>query len=243
MMTPNRINIEEIDVDGAVREAHGDAIAQLEQGDTRLSFLRKTALAGAGAMSGGAILGALAPGALAADAVAASSGRPPASFGKGDIGILNYALTLEYLEAAFYNGATAANMSLNSQTAAFLKIVTKDENAHVAFLKSHLGSKAAKEPKFDFKGANTSPSMFMATSEVLENTGVHAYSGQALNIKSAAYVKAAISILTIEARHASVIGLLNDPSGNSIAPNGPFDTPLTASKVLAAVKGTGFIVS
>jgi ferritin-like protein len=243
MMTPNRINIEEIDVDGAVREAHGDAIAQLEQGDTRLSFLRKTALAGAGAMSGGAILGALAPGALAAEAVAASSGRPPASFGKGDIGILNYALTLEYLEAAFYNGATAANMSLNSQTAAFLKIVTKDENAHVAFLKSHLGSKAAKEPKFDFKGANTSPSMFMATAEVLENTGVHAYSGQALNIKSAAYVKAAISILTIEARHASVIGLLNDPSGNSIAPNGPFDTPLTASKVLAAVMGTGFIVS
>jgi Ferritin-like domain len=243
MMSPNRINIDEIDVDGAVHEAHDSAIEQLEQGDTRLSFLRKTALAGAGAVSGGAILGALTPGALAANALTASSGRPPASFGKGDVGILNYALTLEYLEAAFYNGATAANMSLNSQTAAFLKIVTKDENAHVEFLKSHLGSKAAKEPKFDFKGANTSPSMFMATSEVLENTGVHAYSGQALNIKSAAYVKAALSILTIEARHASVIGLLNDPSGNSIAPNGPFDTPLTASKVLAAVKGTGFIVS
>jgi hypothetical protein len=77
---------------------------------------------------------------------------------------------------------------------------------------------------------------------VLENTGVHAYSGQALNIKSAAYVKAAISILTIEARHASVIGLLNDPSGAAIAPDGPFDKPFTASKVLAAVKGTGFIV-
>ena len=76
----------------------------------------------------------------------------------------------------------------------------------------------------------------------LENTGVHAYSGQALNIKSPAYVKAAISILTIEARHASVIGLLNEPAGNEIAPNGPFDTALTASKVLAAVKGTGFIV-
>jgi hypothetical protein len=245
---PAKINLQEIDVDGAVQEAHAEAIDQLEQGDTRLSFLRKTALAGAGALSGGALLGALGPGGLASSALAATAntagaGRPPASFGKGDIGILNYALTLEYLEAAFYNGATAANMSLSGQANAFLKIATRDENAHVKFLKEHLGAKAAKEPKFDFKGANTSPSTFMATSEVLENTGVHAYSGQALNIKAAAYVKAALSILTIEARHASVIGLLNEPAGNNITPNGPFDTPYTASKVLAAVKGTGFIVS
>ena len=81
------------------------------------------------------------------------------------------------------------------------------------------------------------------TAQVLENTGVHAYSGQALNIKSPAYVKAALSILTIEARHASVIGLLNEPAGNDVTPDGPFDTPYTASKVLAAVKGTGFIIS
>ena len=77
---------------------------------------------------------------------------------------------------------------------------------------------------------------------MLETTGVHAYSGQALNIKSPAYVKAALSILTIEARHASVIGLLNEPAGEDIAPSGPFDTPLTAAKVLAAVQSTGFIV-
>ena len=227
------INLDEIDADGAVREA-ADAVS----GDTRLSFLKKAGVAGGALVSGGAVLSALAPNAFAGPA-----GRPPAKFGKGDIGILNYALTLEYLEAAFYNGATAANLALSSQTAAFLKVVTRDENAHVKFLKEHLGSKAAKEPKFEFKGANTSPSMFMATSEVLENTGVHAYSGQALNIKSPAYVKAALSILTIEARHASVIGLLNEPAGNDITPDGPFDTPYTASKVLAAVKGTGFIVS
>jgi hypothetical protein len=229
-----QINLDEIDADGAIREAADEV-----SGDTRLSFLRKSAVAGGAALSGGAVLSALVPGI----AMASAGGRPPASFGKGDIGVLNYALTLEYLEAAFYNGATAANMALSSQATAFLKVVTKDENAHVAFLKKALGSKAAKEPKFDFKGANTNVETFMKTAAVLENTGVHAYSGQALNIKSAAYVKAAISILTIEARHASVIGLLNDPTGEAIAPNGPFDTPLTAAKVLAAVKGTGFIVS
>jgi hypothetical protein len=234
------INLQEINPDGAVSEAREAAIDGLPEGDTRKAFLRKSAVAGGAAVSGGALLGALAPSALAA-----GGGRPPASFGKGDIGILNYALTLEYLEAAFYNGATAAKLPLNAQTAAFLLTVTKDENAHVAFLKKALGSKAAKEPKFNFKGANTSPEMFMKTAQVLENTGVHAYSGQALNIKNPAYVKAAISILTIEARHASVIGLLNEgtiPSGKEIAPDGPFDTPLSAAAVLTAVKGTGFIV-
>jgi Ferritin-like domain len=227
------INLDEVDVDGAIREAANEA-----SGDTRLSFLKKAGVAGGAAMGGGAVLSALAPSAFAAG----GGGRPPGSFGKGDVGILNYALTLEYLEAAFYNGATAANLSLSSQASAFLKVVTKDENAHVKFLKKALGSKAAKEPKFNFKGANTNTEMFMKTAQVLENTGVHAYSGQALNIKTPAYVAAALSILTIEARHASVIGLLNDPSGEAIAPNGPFDTPLTAAKVLAAVKGTGFIV-
>jgi Ferritin-like domain len=231
------INLQEIDVDGAVSEAREAAIDSLPAGDTRLSFLRKSAVAGGAAVSGGALLGT-----FASSALAAGAGRPPKSFGKGDIGILNYALTLEYLEAAFYNGATAANLPLSSQASAFLKVVTTDENAHVKFLKKALGSKAAKEPTFNFKGANTNAEMFMKTAQVLENTGVHAYSGQALNIKSAAYVKAAISILTIEARHASVIGLLNDPTGKEIAPNGPFDTPLSAAAVLSAVKGTGFIV-
>ena len=225
------INLEEIDADGAVREA-----AEQVSGDTRLGFIKKAGLAGGAMVSGGAVLSALAPNALAST----QFGRPPAKFGKGDVGILNYALTLEYLEAAFYNGATAAKLPLSPQAAVFLETVTKDENEHVKFLKKALGRKAAAEPKFDFKGANTNVETFMATAEVLENTGVHAYSGQALNIKTPAYVKAAVSILTIEARHASVIGLLNGSKG-MITPNGAFDTPYTAQKVLAAVKSTGFI--
>ncbi len=228
----HEINLAELDTDGAIQEA-----AHEVAGDTRLGFLKKAGLAGGAVVSGGAVLSALAPNAMAAS----QFGRPPAKFGKGDIGILNYALTLEYLEAAFYNGATAAKLPLSAQSQVFLETVTKDENEHVKFLKKALGKKAAAEPKFDFKGANTNAETFMATAEVLENTGVHAYSGQALNIKTAAYVKAALSILTIEARHASVIGLLNGSKG-MITPDGAFDTPYTAQKVLAAVKSTGFIV-
>ncbi len=228
-----QINLDEVDTDGAVREA-ADAVS----GDTRLSFLKKAGLGAGAAMSGGAVLSALAPSALGAT----QHGRPPAKFGKGDIGILNYALTLEYLEAAFYNGATAAKLPLSPQAAAFLSVVTLDENTHVKVLKKELGSKAAKEPKFNFGGANLSVEPFMKTAQELENTGVHAYLGQVLNIKNPAYVKAAGSILTVEARHASVIGLLNDPSGAMIAPDGPFDKPFTAKQVLAAVEAKKLIV-
>jgi hypothetical protein len=225
------INLEEVDVDGAIRDAAEEVTA-----DTRVQFLRKAGIAGGAVLSGGAVLGALAPAAFAA------TGRPPASFGAGDIGILNYALTLEYLESAFYTQATASGKITDPQLKTFLQVVTRDEQAHVAFLKKALGSKAAKSPKFDFKGTTNDPAMFAATAQVLENTGVHAYLGQAGNIKTPAYLGAAASILTIEARHAGAIGLINGSSGGGIAPNGPFDKPYTASKVLAAVKSTGFIV-
>jgi hypothetical protein len=226
------INLDEVDVDGAIREA-----AHEVSGDTRLGFLKKAGLAGGAVMGGGAVVSALAPSAFAAS----QKGRPPAKFGKGDIGILNYALTLEYLEAAFYNGATAAKLSLTPQVAAFLKTVTADENAHVAFLKKALGSKATSAPKVDF-GDATSKAKWIPTSFVLENTGVHAYSGQVLNISNPAYVAAAASILTVEARHASVAGLLMKATPKNISPEGAFDTPLTAAQVLKAVEGTGFLV-
>ena len=227
-------NLEEVDVDGAVREA-----AEEVSGDTRLSFLKKGAVAGGAALSGGAILSALVPGAAMA---ASEKGAPPAStFGKGDIGILNYALTLEYLESAFYDAASKNNVAKgDKQLTAFLKTTKTDEAAHVAALKKALGSKAVKSPKFDFGKAVTDKSTFAATAYVLENTGVHAYIGQAGNISNSAYLLVALSIVTIEARHSGAIGLY---LGKPIAPSGPFDTGYTASQVLSAVAGTKFIKS
>src|SRR5829696_3096861 len=169
------------EIDAVVREAEHEATEALE-GDTRAGFLKKAGLAGGGLVGGGALLSALTP----AAAMAAGKGRPPAKFGKGDVGILNYALTLEYLEAAFYNEATANNKRKTflkgAQEQAFLKRVTADENAHVAFLKKALGTKAVKAPKVDFGNATSSASAFLKTAVALENTGVAAYAGQALNI-------------------------------------------------------------
>ena len=235
--------LDQTNVDGVIREAADNAAETLGDGDTRLSFLKKAGLAGGAVMGSGALLGALSP----AGAMAASGkGRPPAKFGKGDVGILNFALTLEYLEAAFYNEASAnqkkSKFIKDKQTQVFLKTTTSDENAHVAFLKKALGSQAIAAPKVDFGGTTSSESTFVKTAVALENTGVHAYSGQALNIAKPAYLAAAISILTIEARHASVAGLLLSGKPSGITPDGAFDTPFTAAEVLKAVEGTGFLV-
>jgi len=221
------INLEAVDLDGAIREG-----AEEVAGDTRMSFLRKGAIAGGAALSGGAILSALIPD------VALANGRPPAKFGKGDIGILNFALTLEYLERAFYNEATDKGAITDPRTATFLKVTTHDERKHVAFLKKALGKAAVKEPKFNFHGTTADQATFQKTAYVLENTGVHAYLGQAPNIKDAKILLAAASIVTIEARHSGAIGSI---IGKAINPNGAFDNGLPASAILKAVTGTHFI--
>jgi len=230
-----KLNLDEIDVDGAIRE-QADAVS----GDTRLDFIRKGALGAGAAVGGGALLSGLVAGPASA---AGPNTRPPKAFGKGDIGILNFALTLEFLEATFYTEALNSGAIKDPMVVAFLKTVEKDERTHVSALRKALGAKAVKKPKFDFKGTTKDEAKFRATSQLLENTGVHAYLGQAKNISSKTILGVAGSILTVEARHASVIGFLNNNSNKGIAPDGPFDTPFSASKVLSKVKATGFIVS
>jgi hypothetical protein len=241
----HELNINTVDVDGAVREA-AERAEQALSGDTRGDFLRKAGLAGGAVVGGGAVLGALAPGSALAwngdgNGNAGAHGRPPRAFGRGDIGILNYALTLEYLEAAFYNEATAHGAITDPQTKVFLETTTQDENAHVAFLKEALGSAAVSEPSFNFQGIPENQAKFQQTAFVLENTGVHAYLGQVTNIRNPAYLTAAGSIALVEGRHAAVIGLIIDESTAGIVPNGPFDTPYTASEVLKDVTETGFV--
>jgi rubrerythrin len=236
----HELRLHDIDVDGAVRETAAEAMDALD-GDTRSQFLRRAGLAGGALVGGGAILGALAPAAMAFT----TGDRPPAKFGKGDIGILNYALTLEYLESSFYNGATANQHKhgfiKDFETRVFLRAVTDDENQHVKALKKVLGRHAIKKPKFNFHGDNAVESKFRTAAFTFENEGVHAYSGQAFNIKDPKVLAAALSIVTVEARHASVIGLIRQRSEFGITPNGAFDKAYGASRVLKDVTSLNYI--
>ena len=89
-------------------------------------------------------------------------GRPPAKFGKGDIGILNYALTLEYLESEFYN--EAANAHCRSTLSSWPSCASSPRTSAptCAYSRSALGGKAAKKPKFNFHGTNTNATKFLA---------------------------------------------------------------------------------
>lgn len=236
------IKLDEVDFDGAIRETAQEASETLaHEGDTRLDFLKKAGIAGGTVMGGGAILSALVPG--AAFGKPKQLDAPPAkTFGKGDVGILNYALILEYLESAFYNESGKKLNPKDKATANFQKAVIRDEKAHVKYLKALLGKEALPEPKFDFGKTTSNEKLFVATAFALENTGVGAYSGQAFNIDDGDVLAGALSIVTIEGRHAGLVGqILRGVKG--IAPDGPFDKPVGAKKTLKAVENTGFITS
>ena len=210
-----------LDSDGALQET-----AEKAGFDTRSDFFRKSMVAGGGLVAAGAFGGVVMP-------ALAGAATP-----KSDAAILNFALTLEYLEAEFYKQAVAANFG--GQTGAVANTIYKHEAAHVAYLKKALGKKAVKSPKFAFGKATTDKDTFLATAYVLENTGVQAYLGQVGKIKTPAILAAAATILTIEARHAGAIALVTN---KLIAPNGAFDKPKSKAAILKAVKGTGFIQS
>jgi rubrerythrin len=223
-MAPDISKLLAFDRDGALEEAAG-RLAEVG-GTTRGSFLRR----------GGALVGA----GMAATLLPA--GIASAATPKGDVAILNYALTLEYLEAAFYKRAVDIG-ALSGEYERFAKVVAQHEAAHVSTLKKALGSKATKRPSFDFQGTTGNQAKFAQTAITLEDTGVEAYQGQAGNIKTPAILKAALSIHPVEARHAAWIrSIVGHGTGNPSPAPAAFNPAADMNTVLTAVKGTGFIV-
>ncbi|HTX46722.1 MAG TPA: ferritin-like domain-containing protein [Solirubrobacteraceae bacterium] len=158
---------------------------------------------------------------------AASSG-----FGAGDLGIVNYALTLEYLENQFYDKVIASGLFKGSVLST-LKLFGSEEHAHVLALESvakKLGTPATKPVgKFPL----TSAAAVTKLAATVENLGASAYLGQAPRIKSPEILAAALSIHTVEARHAATLNTLLKLSPT---PTGAFGTPASMATVLAAVK-------
>ncbi len=216
------ITLESLDVDGAIRE-NAEAVPEA----TRSDFLKKAALGGGVLIGGSAVLSGF-------PAIAAA-GRPSK---RQDVAILNFALTLEFLEAEFYKEALR-DANLSGDVLSTTKIVSAHENTHVKTLKSVLGAKAVKKPRFNFRNTTKDQAVFLDTAVVLEDTGVAAYSGQAPRVLQKNVLRAAASILAVEARHASRFRSLN---GQNFAPKA-FDPAKTKRQILRAVAQTKFIQS
>ena len=224
----------------------------IEGGHTRAGFLRKAGIGGAALVGGGALLG------VPSAAFAGHADKIP------DADILNYALTLEYLEATFYAEAlgSSGTTGVPARAATFdrrditrakqlarlggrirksayghLSDIRDHEITHVEFLRGQLGAAAVGPCIFDFSAALGSVGSFLSTSQLLENTGVMAYDGAIRYVDAGDALQAGAQIATVEARHASYLNLIN---GASPFPS-PFDQGKKPSEILAAA--SPFIVS
>jgi hypothetical protein len=190
-------------------------------GITRQSFMMR------GAVAAGAVYGVSAVGPFVKQAIAQDGG--------GDVDILNFALTLEFLEAAFYDQALMRVGGLSGEVKSLATEIRDNENEHVDALSaaiSDFGGTPVKAPKVDFGNAFANEKSFLELAQTFEDTGVSAYNGAGPMIKSPEVLGSAGAIVQVEARHAAAIRLLN---GNPIS-DGGFDKSLEMQAVLDAVK-------
>ena len=222
------INIDELDSSGDLRQAADDAGAWDPSG-TRRDLLKRAGIGGVGVFGVGALLSPL-------DAMASATssqkgafstsgsrsirrGRPNAN----DVRIGNYALTLEYLEAAFYAAAAKANFP-DPEIADAARRLAAHEQAHVDALKKVLGKAAVKPPTVNTATVAkllADQNTFIKTAAAIEPVGTAAYAGAGPYINNLAIVKAALSIHSVEANHAAYTAALVrlkgiDPSVNPI---------------------------
>jgi rubrerythrin len=171
--------------------------------------------------------------ATTAAAPAATSSSASSGGNTGDVAILNYALTLEYLETEFYSKVVAARL-FSGSVGALLKEFGAQEESHVTALKAavtSLGGTPATKPEGKFP--ITTAAKVAELAYTVENLGASAYLGQAANIQSPQVLASALAIHTVEARHAATLGTLVK---KSVTPDGAFAKPADMSTVLAAVK-------
>jgi hypothetical protein len=247
------IKIDELDPTGDLRQAADDAGAWDPSG-TRRNLLRQAGVGGAAVFGIGALLDPL-------DAFAAASaaqkgaystsgarsirrGRPNAN----DVRIGNYALTLEYLEAAFYAAAVKANFP-DADIAAAAKKLAAHEQAHVDALKKVLGRAAVKPPTVNTDTVAkllADQNTFIKTAAAIEPVGTAAYAGAGPYINNLAIVKAALAIHSVEANHAAYTAAIvkfkgidanADPAPNAFNPAFSFKKTIKTVSSLNVVKG------
>ena len=151
--------------------------------------------------------------------------------------VLNFALTLEYLEAAFYAEGNKTHGLIPSKYRTVFKTIGSHETAHVKLLQGVLGAAAVAAPAVDFTAGGKYADVFsnfetfLTLSQTFEDLGVAAYKGQAGNlIGSAEVLTVALQIHSVEARHASEVRRI----GLKLGWDSAFDKPLSKAAVLKA---------
>lgn len=209
------LTLEELDPAGAICDAHANVAR-----DSRAAFLRRATVGGA------ALLGAL--------SVVPAGGSQSAN----DVDILNYALTLEYLQSAFYTEAERVG-ALRGKAREAARVVGAVERAHVRALRTALGSAAVARPTFNFAGVTEDQRRFLKTAVAFEDLAVGAYKAQAPRLQAKPILAVAVSIHSVEARHAAWMRRLFGIVPAAAA----FDDPVSRPEVTRIVASTGFITS
>ncbi len=227
---------------GAPGESVGGVVLELARDDVeRKRFLKmagKTIGSGAAATGLAAFIAACGSSSSSSSSssstVASSAAATTTSSAgsSGDLAIVNYALTLEYLEAEFYAKVIKSGL-FGGPTLTILKTFGNEEHEHVVALKKVAGSLGTPAARPTGKFPLTSAASVAKLAATVENLGAAAYLGQAGNIKSKEILAAALAIHTVEARHAAT---LNTVLKLSPTPDGAFGKPMTMDQVLAAVK-------
>jgi len=195
-------------------------LASIEiKGMTRHAFMMRSAVAA------GSVYGLSTVGPFVSRAIAQEGG--------GDVDILNFALTLEFLEAAFYDQAVKNTQGLGAEAKKLAETLRDNEQEHVDALTASikdLGGKPVAAPGVNFGKSFANEKSFLKTAQTFEDLGVSAYNGAAPQIKSKEVLGAAGGIVQIEARHAAAIRFVR---GQPIT-EGAFDKPLEMQAVLDA---------
>jgi len=194
-----------------MRRVHEELLDVVARERDRLLDRRRLVTGGVRVTAGGA----LALTAVGTPAVGQLADLAAAQDFKDDVDVLNYALTLEHLEYAFYRDGVGqfdlGEDPFGNALTTYAMAIRDHEGAHVKTLTgavTNLGGAPVEEATYDF-GYGSDPAKFLATARALENTGVMAYNGAIRYLKRADLVTAAASIAAVEARHASYLNLVN----------------------------------